>query len=255
MASTTTILLLSLLFLLCSTLNLIPTTSSDNSYINSIFNNESFSISLIHKDSPLSPLYNQSTNSLKGRGTMACNYTTPRSLVGSSLQSSQLMNDPPSDFSTQVVYDRCEYIASYYIGTPPQKVYAFIDTAGDITWTNAKTAFDSAVSTTYKELQCNDNTCKLLNSNSRTCNKNKNEACTYQVKYEHGPSTLGVLSKDKFWFDADPSGQSSPRDVGVLSFGQNDVVSPDDFNGMNVHGSLGLSRDPPFSLIHQLGIK
>ncbi|XP_016205601.1 aspartic proteinase nepenthesin-2-like, partial [Arachis ipaensis] len=256
--ASTTILLLPLLFLLCSTLNLTPTKSHKSySYINSINNNDGFSISLIHKDSPLSPLYNHSSSSLKGRGPMAC-LNMPTRLVGSSRLSQHLMNgDPPSsDVSAQVVYDRCQYIASFYIGTPPQQVYAFIDTASDITWTNARTAFHSSMSRTYRSLRCNDNTCKLLEK--RTCNnKNDDEACTYKLEYEEGPSTYGVLSKDKFWFDADgPSGQhNSPRDVGVLSFGLNHDVSPVDFNGLDIHGSLGLSRDPPFSLIHQLGIK
>ncbi|XP_015941444.1 aspartic proteinase nepenthesin-2 [Arachis duranensis] len=249
-SSSTTILLLPLLFLL----NFTPTKSDKSySYINSINNNDGFSISLIHRDSPLSPLYNDSTSSLKGRGPMAC-LNMPRSLVGSSLLSQHLMNG--DDVSAQVVYDRCQYIASYYIGTPPQQVYAFIDTASDITWTNARTAFQSSMSKTYRSLLCNDKTCKLLEK--RICkNENDDEACTYKLEYEEGPSTYGVLSKDKFWFDADgPSGQSnSPRDVGVLSFGLNHDVSPVDFNGLDVHGSLGLSRDPPFSLIHQLGVK
>ncbi|MED6171761.1 Beta-site APP-cleaving enzyme [Stylosanthes scabra] len=161
----------------------------------------------------------------------------------------------PPDISTKVTYDPKSdfYIASYSIGTPPQKVEAFIDTASDLIWTNSKTAFKSASSTTYTVLPCSDKKfCQKLPSNQRTC-KGKDPKCTYTIKYADGASTSGVISQDKFTFDADP-GQSSSN-IGLLSFGYASDVSSEHFEGKDINGCLGLSGIAPFSFITQLGIQ
>ncbi|XP_057746425.1 aspartic proteinase nepenthesin-1-like [Arachis stenosperma] len=155
---------------------------------------------------------------------------------------------PPPDFSTKVTYDPDSdlYIASYSIGTPPQNVLAFVDTASDVIWTNSKTAFKSASSTTYAVLPCDDKRfCQKLNQ--RTCKIGKNQNCNYTIKYFDQASTSGVISEDKFSFDA-------KVDVGILKFGYSTNTSPD-FEGKDINGCLALSRITPFSFISQLGIQ
>ncbi|XP_015941362.1 aspartic proteinase nepenthesin-1-like [Arachis duranensis] len=156
---------------------------------------------------------------------------------------------PPPDFSTKVTYDPDSdlYIASYSIGTPPQNVLAFVDTASDVIWTNSKTAFKSASSTTYAALPCDDKSfCQKLNQ--KTCKIRSNQNCTYKIKYSDQASTSGVISQDKFSFDA-------KVDVGILKFGYATDTSPNYFEGKDINGCLGLSGITPFSFISQLGIK
>ncbi|MED6188428.1 Beta-site APP-cleaving enzyme, partial [Stylosanthes scabra] len=240
MGSTTTVLL-SLLFLFFSTSNFIPLIQSHNYSAISLNNNEGFSISLIHRDSPLSPLYNHSKTPHETRISQLKHSISRMNYLSSLLHT-------PQKFSTQISYDPDSYlyIASYYIGTPAQKVFGFIDTASDLIWTNSKTSFKSGDSTSFISLPCKDKKyCQKLPSNQRTCKGD--DQCTYIVTYADGASTTGVISQDKFQFDV--SG-----DLGPLSFGYANDASSEHFTGMDVNGCLGLSRVPPFSLIAQLKI-
>ncbi|MED6112730.1 Beta-site APP-cleaving enzyme [Stylosanthes scabra] len=238
MASTT---MLSLLFLLCSTLNFMPLQSH---------NSDNFPISNNHSMNPhQTPRISQQLH----RSFSRMNYLTKLHQTASTQTQTQTQASHP-DFSSKVTYDPKSdlYIASYSIGTPPQKVVAFIDTASDLIWTNSKTTFKPGSSTTYTVLPCNDKKfCQKLNQ--RTC-KLKDPKCTYKIKYADGASTTGVISQDKFSFDADP-GQSSSIDVGLLSFGDASDASSQHFEGEDINGCLALSGIAPFSFIKQLGIQ
>ncbi|MED6224908.1 Beta-site APP-cleaving enzyme [Stylosanthes scabra] len=266
MASTTTyriVVLLSLVFLLCSILLnfFTPLLQSHNSYIPSNNNNDGSSI--ISKDSPKSPLYNASTPQqtriaqLLHRSISRMKYlATPRERASTQTQTQTQTQEPPPDISTKVTYDPKSYlyIASYYIGTPPQKILAFVDTASDLIWTNSQTAFKSSDSKTYSSLPCKDKTfCQKLPSNQRAC-KGSDPKCTYKIEYSDGSSTTGVISQDQFWFDA-PAGQSSPKEVGFLGFGYAISASSEHFTGEDINGCLGLSRVSPFSFISQSRIQ
>ncbi|MED6118474.1 Beta-site APP-cleaving enzyme [Stylosanthes scabra] len=239
MSSITTVML-SLLFLLCSTLNFRPLESH---------NPHNFPISSNHSMTPQETRISQQLH----RSFSRMNYLAKLHQTASTQTQTQIQASHP-DFSTKVTFDpKSElYIASYSIGTPPQKVVAFIDTASDLIWTNSKTVFKPGSSTTYTVLPCdNKKFCQRLNQ--RTC-KGKDPKCTYTIKYADQASTSGVLSEDKFSFGADP-GQSSSIDVGLLSFGDASDANSTHFEGEDINGCLAISGVAPFSFINQLGIQ
>lgn len=148
--------------------------------------------------------------------------------------------------STDLKYDDAEYVASYYIGTPPTQVKAFVDTGSDTIWTMVGVdppLFNPSNSTAYQTLACKDESCQLLGP-SKTCTEG-NEPCSYKITYGYGDdgTTSGVFSRDKFSFDG-------IEDVGYLNFGCNNEESG--FGKLS--GCLALNRGE-LSFISQLGIK
>ncbi|MED6159589.1 Beta-site APP-cleaving enzyme [Stylosanthes scabra] len=217
--------------------------SSHNNSDISFNNNDGFSIPLIHRDSPLSPSYNHSKTPLESRISQLKHSISRMNYLSSLLHK-------PQKISLPISYDPASYlyITSFYIGTPPTKVFGFVDTASDIIWTNSKRAFNRLSSSSFIFLTCNDkNYCKKLGDDRRTCKKG-NDPCTYRNSYMDKSSTTGVISQDKFRFDAS-------KDLGTVTFGYANDPSSEHFTGKDINGCLGLSRAAPFSLITQLEIK
>ncbi|KAI9108547.1 hypothetical protein K1719_020431 [Acacia pycnantha] len=227
-----------LVFLLCSTPT--PTNSHD------------FSISLIHRDSPMSPLYNSSMTLhdrllASARRAISRAYHLHRLRAPSSLQSSE---EQPPEISSTLLPDSYEYIVSYKIGTPPTLVTGMLDTGSDFIWAREGYFFIAMQSSTYTNESCDSGNCILFGSQRTTCDDGRRfVVCTYDVRYIDGTETSGILSYDKFAFDS--SNGSSLVDVGYLMFGYSKECS-EAFKAEN--GSVGLNRQQ-FSLISQLQIK
>ncbi|KAI4345468.1 hypothetical protein L6164_012592 [Bauhinia variegata] len=204
--------------------------------------NDGFALRLIHRDSPHSPFYNHSMTTYDRRLAAA-----RRSL--SRLNHLHLRATLPqgaSEFAPALIPDELEYVINVSIGTPPTKVYAFIDTGSDLVWVKGIPFFDPDKSFSYTTLPCNAEPCNDL-GNDRTCKGQG--SCTYRITYEDRSTTSGVLSKDKFTFEAP---DKSSVDVGFVQFGYSNVSSRE-FTGKE-NGCVGLT-DSSLSLINQLGIK
>ena len=143
--------------------------------------------------------------------------------------------------------DIAEYIVSYYIGTPPTKVYSFIDTGSNIIWTKGVPYFDPTQSFSYTNLTCGSDSCTYLGPN-KGCQPS-GDRCNYRLRCDDGSMSLGILARDKFTFET-PVGVLV--DVGFLAFGYSFLTSPH-FTGKE-NGCLGLNRQK-LSFVDQLGIK
>ncbi|KAE9599008.1 putative nepenthesin [Lupinus albus] len=213
-------------------------------------NNHGFTLSLIHRDSPESTFYNHSMTPYERRVASTRRSVTrmqQHSMRAKAKSKFKTLDVP--DISSEAVLDNLEYIASYSIGTPPTKVNAFIDTGFDIIWTMGNPTFDPSKSSTYKKLSCVSKYCLGL-GDLRTCPSYESEPCTYDMTYDDGSRSFGVLGEDKFMFD-DSYDPGKTVDAGYLHFGINNESSPN-FKG-NQHGALALDRGL-YSLLGQLGI-
>ncbi|KAL6293228.1 hypothetical protein ACE6H2_001370 [Prunus campanulata] len=199
---------------------------------------DGFSVRLIHRDSPLSPLYNHSMTAYDRiqaaayRSVLRLNHIHSLTTTFSSSE---------QDISSRIVPENGEYIVTFSVGTPPAQVHAFMDTGSEVIWvkcSQSSPVFNPAKSSSYGHHPCDSLACEALGVRRRTC-----------AEYGDGSTTEGTLSHDKFAFE-DP--ERNLVDVGHLDFGCSDYSSWH-FVG-NEAGALGLSRQP-LSLISQLGIK
>ncbi|PKI78331.1 hypothetical protein CRG98_001274 [Punica granatum] len=129
-----------------------------------------FSIELIHRDSPRSPLYNPAeTPTQRLRKSLARNIARANSLR----QAAAATGSAP--FST-VTSNGGEYLMNISIGTPPFQILGTADTGSDLIWTQCEPCtncfqqvdplFDPQKSSTYRDVSCTSSTCSSLGSTS-----------------------------------------------------------------------------------------
>ncbi|KAI4345467.1 hypothetical protein L6164_012591 [Bauhinia variegata] len=204
--------------------------------------NDDFALYLTHQDSPHSPFYNHSMTTYDRRLAAA-----RRSLSRlKRLHLQVTLQQGPPEFAPTLIPDDLEYIINLYVGTPPTKVTAFIDTGSDLVWIKGIPFFDPDKSFSFTNLPCDSDFCYDLRY-YRTCGGQN--PCTYRYTYEDGSITSGILSKDKFTFEAP---DKSLVDVGFVTFGYSNANSSG-FTGKE-NGCVGLTGGS-LSLIEQLGIK
>ncbi|CAI9291719.1 unnamed protein product [Lactuca saligna] len=161
-----------------------------------------FTADLIHRDSPLSPLYNP-THSRSNRVQNAFN----RSISRASTLSRR------AGFTTKIeanIYEvPGEYIMSIQIGTPPVKVLGVADTGSDLTWAQCQPCQNCykqisvpylvpSSSSTYQQLSCQSKGCEALEESQSACDSQN--TCHYKMMYGDRSYTSGDLAMDTFWF-------------------------------------------------------
>ncbi|CAB4269135.1 unnamed protein product [Prunus armeniaca] len=159
-----------------------------------------FSLEMIHRDSPASPLYNQSESRWQ-RVSNALQRSHHRMVSHFSRRNSALRAPSPVAES-HLIYIGGEYLVNISIGTPPKTFIGIVDTGGDLTWTQCKPCmdcfkqnpplFDPSSSSTYKPLSCLSKECHLLNEAS--CSDAN--FCYYNYTYGDMSYTTGNLSLD-----------------------------------------------------------
>lgn len=220
----------------------------------------SFTASLIHRDSPLSPFYDHGmTHTARIEATVHRSRSRLNYLYNNMLSKNTLDNDV--SLSPTLVQEGGEYLVSFNIGNPPSQVMGFIDTSNSLIWVQCSdcnsqceaekgsttTKFLSSKSFTYEMEPCGSNFCNSL-IGFKTCNSS-DKWCKYKSVYEDNYETSGILSSDTFSFDTP---DEKLVDVGYLNFGCSDAPLT---RGMQSYtGSIGLNQTP-LSLISQLGIK
>ncbi|XVE90332.1 hypothetical protein DITRI_Ditri20bG0068900 [Diplodiscus trichospermus] len=154
-----------------------------------------FSVELIHRDSPKSPLYNhletaynRVTNSLR-RSYNRVHRFKPTSVS-------------TKDAQADIIADSGEYLMNISIGTPAFDIVAIADTGSDLIWTQCKPCsqcfqqdaplFDPSNSSTYKTFSCSTSQCQNLDGSS--CSSNN--SCQYSVSYGDGSFSNGDLAAD-----------------------------------------------------------
>ncbi|XWS57953.1 hypothetical protein CRYUN_Cryun09bG0217200 [Craigia yunnanensis] len=205
-----------------------------------------FSVELIHRDSPKSPLYNPFETTFN-RVTNA----VPRSF-------NRVHRFKPTSVSTKVaeadiIVDSGEYLMNISIGTPAFDIVAIADTGSDLIWTQCMPCsqcfkqdaplFDPSESSTYKTYSCNASQCENLEGNS--CSSNN--SCQYSVSYGDNSFSIGDLAADTLTL---PSTTGRPVAVPntVIGCGHNNDGTFDE----KTSGIIGLGGGD-VSLISQLG--
>ncbi|KAJ8427892.1 hypothetical protein Cgig2_008510 [Carnegiea gigantea] len=125
--------------------------------------NSGFTVDLIHRDSPLSTLYNPTRTPLE---------RYKNALKWSKNRISTLLSSYHASVETQLISDYGDFIMKFSIGSPPIEFYGIADTGSDLTWTQCNPCisckeqkyplFNPKNSTTYKELPCTSEQCQWV---------------------------------------------------------------------------------------------
>uniref|UniRef100_A0A803M3T4 Peptidase A1 domain-containing protein n=1 Tax=Chenopodium quinoa TaxID=63459 RepID=A0A803M3T4_CHEQI len=211
---------------------------------------QGFTTDLIHRDSPLSPLYNPSLDKWERvRKSIRRSFSrVSRYSLSSSVS--------PNDVVSEVKPARGEYLMEVYLGTPPVKQLGIVDTGSDLIWTQCQPCtqcfkqklpiFNPRRSTTYKVQSCESKACQALDPNQGSCSRR--DTCEYIYTYGDQSHTSGDVAAETFTFKSRNRGNTSsfPR----ISFG----CGIDNSGTFSEEGSglIGLGGGP-LSLVSQLG--
>ncbi|KAG6507746.1 aspartic proteinase CDR1-like [Zingiber officinale] len=201
----------------------------------------SFSIELIHRDSPKSPLYNPAATRVDRARAAARR---------SAYHGQRLSASASHDIVSKVVADTGEYLMEFQLGTPAFKIMAIADTGSDLIWTNCKPCsqcfdqvqplFDPRNSTTFSPISCQSQACEALPSQG--CDDNSD--CEYHYAYGDRSNVDGVLATETFTFGS--------TKVSKIAFGCNSQSSGTFRN--TTSGLVGLGAGA-VSLVSQLSPK
>ncbi|KAE8693165.1 putative aspartic protease [Hibiscus syriacus] len=157
-----------------------------------------FSVDLIHRDSPLSPMYNPLETEFD-RFYNAYNRSVSRI--------NRFRPTYSKAFQSDIVANGGEYFMRISIGTPPVSVLGIADTGSDLTWVQCKPCeecyeqksplFDPTKSSTYKSVQCGTDPCNVLDGSDRVCDPEKN-TCKYSYSYGDRSFTKGNIALENF---------------------------------------------------------
>ncbi|CDY31707.1 BnaA05g08400D [Brassica napus] len=174
--------------------------------LSSSSNPKHFTVELIHRDSPHSPLYNPQTT-LTDR--------LHSSFLRSISRSHRFNNHPQTDLQSGLIGAGGEFFMSITIGTPPINVLAIADTGSDLTWVQCKPCqqcykengpiFDSKQSSSYKSEPCDSRNCNALSTTERGCDEAKG-VCKYRSPVSFPGTVFGCGYNNGGNFDETGSG-------------------------------------------------
>ncbi|KAK8945584.1 Aspartic proteinase CDR1 [Platanthera guangdongensis] len=127
------------------------------------------------------------------------------------------------DIHSDIIPNTFEYLMTFYIGTPPEKLVAIADTGSDLIWvqcspcklcyTQKPPLFDPSSSSTYKSVSCNDDSCAALPESGCAAG----DHCQYHYSYGDRSYVVGDLSVDTLSFDSAEA--ESPVQIPKILFG------------------------------------
>ncbi|KGN46270.1 aspartic proteinase CDR1 [Cucumis sativus] len=202
-----------------------------------------FTVELIHRDSPKSPMYNSSETHFD---------RIVNALRRSSHRNTVVLE---SDTAEAPIFNNGgEYLVEISVGTPPFSIVAVADTGSDVIWTQCKPCsncyqqnapmFDPSKSTTYKNVACSSPVCSYSGDGS-SCSDDSE--CLYSIAYGDDSHSQGNLAVDTVTMQS-TSGRPVAFPRTVIGCGHDNAGT---FNA-NVSGIVGLGRGPA-SLVTQLG--
>ncbi|XP_038717211.1 probable aspartic protease At2g35615 [Tripterygium wilfordii] len=169
---------------------------------------DGFSIDLIHRDSPLSPFYNQSISPSEhlGKGIVR-SFNRVKYLYSS-------MHMEKKELSSVMIPNRVDYLMKMYIGSPPIEVFPAADTGSNLIWVRCQDGkkkhhknaqlFNPKGSSTYVKIRYQTEFCNVLPKKER----GNSDECKYNFSYGNA-YTLGVLSKETFTINTTNGGSKS----------------------------------------------
>ncbi|KAG1355446.1 aspartic proteinase CDR1-like [Cocos nucifera] len=209
-----------------------------------------FSIELIHRDSPKSPLHDPS-KTLFDRVREDARRSIARA---ERLRHAFSLAASGDTYQSPVIPDAAIYLMEVDVGTPTNKIFAIVDTGSDLIWTDCKPCkdcypqeaplFDPKKSSTYRDISCRASTCSYLPEPA--CSTN-GSTCQYTYNYADGSHTSGNLASETFTFRA--AGNRSVK-IPKVTFGcSHDSQGTFDNSSAGIVG-LGTGN---LSLVSQLG--
>ncbi|PKI47776.1 hypothetical protein CRG98_031826 [Punica granatum] len=193
-----------------------------------------FSVELIHRDSPRSPLYNPAeTPTQRLRKSLARTIARANSLS----QTAAATGSAP--FST-ITSNAGSYLMNISIGTPPFQILGIADTGSDLIWTQCEPCndcfeqvaplFDPQKSSTYRDVSCTSSTCSSLDGTN--CGGN---TCQYSYSYGDQSYTRGDVAvetaisvgRNRIEFGGS-AGSASEGNI-IIDSGTTLTLLPDDF--------------------------
>lgn len=175
-----------------------------------------FTVNLIHRDSPKSPLYNPSHS--------------PYELMKRAHHRSSRRKEFFSS-TTGIVPDDGEYLVEISFGTPPFKTFAIADSGSDLSWIQCKPCphcfeetfpiFNPKNSSSFKSFPCSSETCKVfsghcngietkVNPDGRNRTNPNHNSCVYDMSYGDGSSSHGILATETITFGSSDYGKRRP---------------------------------------------
>ncbi|KAK1581859.1 hypothetical protein Q3G72_009726 [Acer saccharum] len=144
-----------------------------------------FSLNLIPRDSPQSPLYPGKLTKLE-RFQRSVDFSHARAnYVTSFSTTTRNATSNPDSIVVRLTHDDFYYIGAVEIGTPPREVLLMVDTGGAQIWTQCEPCincydqdyprYDSEASNTYHRLPCEHPLC----SGNNALYQCVNDACVY----------------------------------------------------------------------------
>ncbi|XP_059641394.1 aspartic proteinase CDR1-like [Cornus florida] len=212
---------------------------------------DGFSIDLIHRDSPLSPLYNHSATP----GQLSKNDAIRSIARANHIRPSSVQK---TNIDTSVIQTSAGYLMKLSIGSPPVETLAIFDTGSDLVWIQCKPCdtycfyqdqplFDPIQSSTYTKLPCESNICQhhIDYFIDTGCDVTTNE-CEYSTSYADDSHTNGVLAYETFTFGSRIEKVATFPNL-LFGCGHNNTgIFPSQGSGI-----IGFGRGP-FSLVSQL---
>ncbi|KAK3199007.1 hypothetical protein Dsin_022422 [Dipteronia sinensis] len=209
-----------------------------------------FSLKIVHRDSPESPLYPGNLTSVEriqryiGFSEARASYLT----ASISRRNNNSAMHPSAKASTEVWLDSSVYLVKIGIGEPVTEYWLALDTGSDLTWIQCKPCaecydqvdpiFDPRSSSSFRPVSCT----KEISCHPYIC---ENRRCLYGISYADGSESLGYIAREFFVFTT-PSPPFSFR----MKFGCSNTAKGH-FAG-KISGILGMDLEP-ISLMGQLG--
>ena len=148
----------------------------------------SFTIDLIHYDSPKSPFFN-SSETFYDRVLRDIRQSDSR-IIEYLLSSSATLGDISSIVQTRP--SGAGYLMSISLGTPPVQFWAILDTGGHLTWNTACDStigsYDPSRSSTYKPVPYDSRMCQQVTPCTES-SRISDGTCIYSCRYTDGAAT------------------------------------------------------------------
>ncbi|XP_027343023.1 aspartic proteinase CDR1-like [Abrus precatorius] len=217
----------------------------------------SFSINLIHRDSSMSPLYDSSKTLAELVRNAATRSISRSNRLDFSIDRNE-SSSPSSSIETIIVPDHGEYLMKFSIGTPAIERLGIFDTGSDLTWVQCSPCkscfpqdaplFDPTQSSTYMDVPCESQPCKLIPENQRECGNSRE--CYYIQQYGENSITIGKLGSDSIIFGSTGGGQSVTLTESIFGCGMYNNFTFE--ISSKASGIVGLGAGP-LSLVSQIG--
>ncbi|PKA50118.1 Aspartic proteinase CDR1 [Apostasia shenzhenica] len=224
--------------------------------------NGGFSVDLIHRDSPKSPLHDPDSTPFSRISAAAGSSRARAAYFLSRISMTSSSSSPNEDGAVTDFYsgitpvNNSAYLMHLMLGTPETEIVVVLDTGSDLNWVNCKPChtchhhnaaiFKPRASSTYKAVSCHADNCLLLEKHASCTRTSK---CQYRYGYGDGSVVEGLLSTETLRFD---STGGHRVEFPMIRFGCTHRIKGTTFNQLAVSGIVSLGGGK-LSLIRQLG--